>query len=180
MSDFVKKLPKLDFDKSKNILMIVAVIVIIYMIVVFGKDIVSGIEGIFGVAKNPVVDAAAQAGIDANMSSANPSSPFSPALYNNNQDASTLDYGTLQDMATKIYNSGSSLPNWLGGGADGQAGLAQFKKCNNKVDVSNLVVVFEQMYGKDLYDFISAQYTTDTGKIALSQILTFVNNLPTT
>lgn len=179
MSDFVKKLPKLDLDKSKNILMIVAVIVIIYMIVVFGKDIVDGIESIFGVTKNPQVDAATKAAIDANMSSANPSSPFSPALYNNNQDASTLEYATLQDMANKIYNSVSALPNWISP-PDAQMGLSQFKKCNNKVDVSNLTVVFEQMYNKDLYDYISANYTSGGSVIALQQILSFVNSLPTT
>jgi hypothetical protein len=162
-------------DKSKNILMIVAVIVIIYMIVVFGKDLVNGIEGIFGIKTDPVSAAASNAAIAGNMSSSNPSSPFSPNLYTNNPDASTLDYQTLQDMASKIKGSVSLLPNWISP-ADGPTGLANIKRCNNQVDVSNLVVVFQQLYSADLYDFMAANYTP----VITQQILNFVNALPTT
>lgn len=159
--------------------MIVAVIVVIFIIVKFGSDIMKGIESIFGITSNPTVDAAQQAAINANMSSANPSSPFSPQLYNNNQDASTLDYSTLKDMADRIYGSVSALPNWLSP-ADAQTGLSVIKQCNNKVDVSNLVVVFQQVYNKDLYDYMSANYTSGSGVIGMQQIINFVNALPTT
>lgn len=179
MANILNKIPQMDLGKAKNIVMIVVVVLVIYVIVKFGGSLVTEIEGIFGIAPpNPTVTAASQAAINTNTSSANPSSPFSPQMYNNNPDASTLDYATLKSMADSIAGSVSVLPNFLSP-ADAQVGLAAIKQCNNQVDVSNLVVVFQQLYGKDLYDYMSKNYSSNSGVIGMQQIINFVNALPT-
>lgn len=170
---------KIDFNTAKGAVMLGAVVVIIIVIVFFGKDLVQGVEKLFGsigsglgiTTPQAVTDANA-ANIKANLSSANPSSPFSPAMYNNNPDASTLDYATLSNMAGQIYESGGIFS------ASGSSGLAAIKQCNNQIDVSNLSIVFQQLYNLDLYDYMASQYQSNTNVLALNQILSFVSNLP--
>lgn len=117
--------------------------------------------------------------LQSNTTTSTSSSAWSPALYNANPDASTLDYPTLQSIAKSIYDSVSSLPNWMVSPSSSQA-LAAIKQAQNQVDVSNLVIVFQQLYNEDLYDYMARNYTSDVNIQGLNQITNFVNSLPLT
>src|ERR1700748_2987258 len=140
------KLPDMSKDKAVKIGAMIVVIVIVVMIVVFGKEIIGFIQKLFG--SDPQAAAAKQTVQDSNMASSNPNSPFSPDLYNNDPDDSTLDYPTLQSMCQGIKDAVSILPNFVSP-PDGAEMFAQFKMCNNKIDVSNFAVVFQQLYNQD-------------------------------
>lgn len=87
--------------------------------------------------------------------------PFSPGLYNTNPDASTIDYNTLVSLAGQINDMkpgfwGQLMKNGLDGNALYQ--LIQ-QNCRNQIDVSNLAIVFQQLYGQDLLTWL---WTPDT------------------
>jgi hypothetical protein len=173
---------KLTPDKIKMIAIIAAVVVVIWIVVEFGGDVGGAINSVLesiGVKDEPQITAAKNAVISANISSANPSSPFNPALYNNNPDASTLTFAQLQNMAGLINTAVSILPNWLSA-PNGAQCLAAIKQCNNQVDVSNLAIVFGQLTNDDLYDFLATNLTNDVNIEVMQQIVTFVTALPTT
>lgn len=175
------KLPKVTQEQAKGLSILAIVAVIIIIVFIFGKDLKNVFDNILtdlGLKTDPITKLAQDNALAANMSSSNPSSAFSPSLYNNNPDQSTLDYPTLQGMSQTIWNSVSPLPNWLVA-PNSSAALAAIKQCNNKVDVSNLTVVFQQSYSQDLYDYMAKNYTDNTNIQGLNQILNFVNGLPT-
>jgi hypothetical protein len=176
---FIKKM---NLNTAKGILIVAVIIFIIYVLVEFGGDIEAAVKSILtglGLEK-PAIQQQAEATIQANsVSASTPNSPWSPQLYQNNPDASTLDYQTLVNMADSIYGSRSALWTWLVD-SDASLGFTQIKMCNNKIDVSNLVVVFQQEYQQDLLTFMEMNYTSAPNEVILQQIITFVNNLPNT
>lgn len=161
---------------------VVIVVVVLWIVIEFGGTLGSALKNLLtqlGITK-PAIQTQAEGTIQqTSAASSNPSSPWSPNLYNSNPDASTLDYGTLQSMAQQINGSVSILPNWLISPNASEA-LAAIKNCNNQIDVSNLVVVYSQMYSSDLYTFLEMNYTSAPNEVILQQIIQFVNNLPTT
>lgn len=181
-NEVAKYLKSFDITKAKTVLTIVIVLIIIWVLIEFGGDFSAALNSVMtwlGVKESP-----AQAAADATVSqqsSANASStsPWNPALYNNNPDASTLDYQTLVSMAETIYGT---QENWalLRFNSDPTTAFAQIKQCNNKIDVSNLVVVFQQEYSEDLYTFMSSNYNGSSSEVIFQQIINFVNNLPNT
>ena|SRR5271163_1740298 len=171
-----------NIDNAKKIAIVAIVIVVIWVLVEFGGDFQSAITSILTTLglKKPAVVAAAESTIQATATtSSNPSSPWSPTLYANNPDASTLDFPTLTNISDTIYATVSFFPTWLID-ANGAGGLAAMKQLNNQVDVSNLVQVFQQSYNKDLYTFFESNYTSQINEVVLTQIITFVNALPAT
>lgn len=175
---------KVDAGKGKSYAIIGIVIVVIIIVFVFGGEIIGLLTKLFHPLSDPKGDAAQKQVDDADLSSTNPNSPFNPAMYNDNPGASTLDYSVLQSMAKNIKSAVPFiLPNFMSP-PDGTQMFAQFKMCNNQIDVSNLAVVFQQMYDQDLYTFVSQNLQSWIG-IAdsinvqlLAQIISFVKQLP--
>lgn len=173
---------KVTEQNGKGLAILAVVAVVIVLVVFFAKDIKAVLQNLLvslGLEKDPATALAEGNAMAGNISSANPSSPFSPAMYTNNPGASTLDYPTLQTMAKTIYDSVSWLPNIIDTPSASQA-LAAIKQCNNQVDVSNLTVVFKDMYNDDLYDYMARNYTSSLTVQAMNQIINFVSTLPTT
>lgn len=169
-------LKKMNLTKAQGILIAAVVIVIIWVLVEFGGDIQGAISSILttlGLKKPAVVQGAESTIQQTSTLSSNPNSPWSPNLYNNNPDASTLDYQTLINISDIIYSKLQALFS-----TDGAGILAEFKQLNNQIDVSNLVVVFAgEGYG-DLYTQLEMGMESQTNEVILQQIITFVNNLP--
>lgn len=175
--DFLKKM---DVNKAKTIIIVAVVIFIIYVLIEFGGDFEAAIKSIFvglGLEKSDIQKSAEGTIQNTSAASSNPTSPWSPQLYQNNPDASTLDYQTLVQMADDIYNTPWSLV-YLRFSTDASKALSVIKQCNNKIDVSNLVVVFQQQHQQDLYTFMEMNYTSAANEVILQQIISFVNNLP--
>lgn len=57
-------------------------------------------------------------------------------------------------------------------------GLAAIKECVNKVGVSWVVDMFNRLYQKDLLAWLQQKYDRRDQVAVLSQIVTYVNNLP--
>ncbi len=166
----------MNLNTAKGIAILAVVIIVIWILVVFGKDLegaVSSILTTLGLKKPSVVTGAEGTIQSESKLSADPTSPWSPNLYNNNPGASTLDYQTLVNISDTIYGKLQALFS-----TDGAGILAQFKLLNNKIDVSNLVVVFQQEGYGDLYTQLEMGMTSQSNEVILQQIITFVNNLP--
>lgn len=182
MSGFNAK--TVDVAQGKSYVIIGVVVIILIIVFVFGDQIIAiikNIGGALGAAPPPKEEVDAMNAIrNADLSSeTDPNGPFGQALYTNNPDASTLDYSTLKTMADNINSAVSILPDFIKA-PDGAAMLAQIKMCNNQIDVSNLVVVFSQLHGDDLYDYMVKHLANSNGEniITMQQIISYVQKLP--
>lgn len=86
--------------------------------------------------------------------------PLGAGPFTANPDASTMDYDTLTALAAKINDAGAP---WYSGltksGGDWSAVYNVIQQyCTNQVDVSNLAVAFQEIYGQDLLNWM---YTPD-------------------
>lgn len=171
-------LKKIDLKKGETIVIIVVVIFLIWVLVEFGGDVEGAISQLLidiGL-KKPAVQLGAESSIQqTSQASSNPSSPWSPNLYNANPDASTLDYQTLVNIADNINSTMETVWPFS---PDGANILSEFKLLNNQIDVSNLVEVFQQEGYGDLYTKLEMNLTSAQNEVILSQIITFVNSLP--
>lgn len=94
--------------------------------------------------------------VDAYLLSRDQTDPFGPALYNANADASTLDYNTLVTIAGQINDM---KPGFWGqltkSGMDGYSLYLLIQQyLPTQTDVSNLAIVFQQLYGTDLLTWL--------------------------
>jgi hypothetical protein len=164
--------------KSLGIILLVVAIIFVggYLIIqTYGSlsNFFSSIFGKIGLGAPDAETTSATATVaSSDMQSSNPNSPFSPNLYNNNPDASTLDFATLQSLCTQIYNSVGFFSNTP------DSALAAIRNCQNQIDVSNLSIQFNNQYSRDLYDYMSGNFTNTQGVEIMAQIITYVKNLP--
>lgn len=188
MSDGLAVAKKFDFNTAKGVVMITVVVVIVILLIVFGKQIgtfISGlgnsINNLLGFSKPAAIQKADDIGTNADFTSGiDPNGPWSPNLYNANPDESTLDYSTLLDMCNKITGAVDPfLPNSIDPPVGAEI-FAQFKLCQNKIDVSNLVVVFQQVKGGDLYTYVTHNlYNNNQSNQTIgAEIITYVDSLP--
>lgn len=181
---------KLKPDNAKAIAIILVVVVVLaiggyYLSKTFGSigsilnkvgGVVEGVtDGLGLTTPKPVTDAQAAA-LAGNMASTNPNSPFSQNLYLSAPSGSIIDPGTnggtyTTDIAEKIWDAAGF---WS---TDGQAMLGAIKQLATKAQVSYLTYQFQMVYGKDLYDWLASQLTSNSNVIALQQIINYVNAL---
>lgn len=175
-----KYLKNFDINKAKTVLTIVIVIIIIWVLIEFGGDFQAALSKLMvwlGVKESPQKSSADSTVSQQSSANANSSSPWNPSLYNNDPGDSTLDYQTLVNMAETIYNTSVNYA-LLRFNSDPTTAFSAIKQCNNKIDVSNLVVVFQQQYNEDLYTFMQNNYNGSSSEVIFQQIINFVNNLP--
>lgn len=175
-------LKSFDVQKAKTVLIIAVVIIILWVLISFGGDFQAALDQVMvwlGVKQSPQKTAADSTVSQQSAANASSTSPWNPSLYTNNPDASTLDYQTLLNMAETIYNTSVSWV-YLRFNSDPTTAFSAIKQCNNKIDVSNLVVVFQQQYSLDLYTFMQNNYNGSSSEVIFQQIINFVNNLPNT
>lgn len=166
-------------DKMHFIIVMAVVIVLIFVFANpsgFFKAIFNGIinavgsvgNGIatgVGQASNQISNSDPQQAADAiaanidyfNKNVGNASSMWNASLYNANQDKSNLDYATLKNCCQNIYEEGlgtsifgHQLTNGSAYNVYNPTGVPSLATCQSKVDVSNMVVVYQQLYGNDL------------------------------
>lgn len=178
--------------------MTLVISIVIVLLVIFGKQIFAWIRssfaGLIGPGGLGIGDQVTQKNNDSAeyignyQHSRNSSGPFSPSLYTNNPDASTMTFAQLVDVCNQITSASVGTLARLFGKVDGDEDqmVNAFKNnCQNQIDVSNLSIVFKQETGVDLLDYIGG--TGDgfgTGFISLANIdktadlLKWISNLP--
>ncbi len=93
--------------------------------------------------------------------------PFGAGPYNANAAASTMDFDTLSALAGKINDAGPGFWSGLtksGGDWSVVFGILQ-QYCTNQVDVSNLSIVFNQLYGQDIINWMDDPNNMGNGAI---------------
>lgn len=122
------------------------------------------------------------------MASRGANDPFGAGPYTNNPDASNLTFDQLSSIAGAIHDAGSGTFFWLTGiTGNWQTMLAQIQQyCTSQIDVSNLGIVFQQLYGQDMLTWMSDVTNLLNGSInggvsnveGLQQIIKYVLALP--
>lgn len=184
-------LQKLKPDNAKAIAIILVVIVVLviggyWVSKTFGSisgligkigDGVKGVTDGLGITTPTNVQNAIDANVAANLTSAVAGSPFSYNLYLAAPSGSITDPGTnggtyTSDIAKQIWNAAGFFST------DGQSMLSAFKGLGSKAQVSYLAYQFNEIYNKDLYDWLGTQLTSNNNQVVLQQIQTYVNSLP--
>lgn len=168
------KLEEIDIQKGKAIVTIVVIVVIIAVIVIFGKNIMDFINKLFG-KDDPQQQAARDKLKDYNYQASNPTSPFSPKLYQNRPKGAII---IPEDVARDIISEIAASVGPFGWFTDANEGYAAIQKCNTQADVSYCATLFQSSFQSDLYNYMSRYYTSGDDVVVMNQILNFVKNLP--
>ncbi len=114
--------------------------------------------------------------------------PFGAGPYNANPDASTMTFDQLSSLAGAIHDAGPGTFFWLTsitGNWNTMFTLIQ-QNCTNQVDVSNLSIVFQQLYGQDLLSWMYTDSNLGNASInagvsnieGLQKLIQYVLQLP--
>lgn len=114
--------------------------------------------------------------------------PFGAGPYTANPDASNLTFDQLSSIAGAIHDAGPGTFFWLTSiTGDWTKMMAQIQQyCSTQIDVSNLSIVFQQLYGQDMltwmYDVPNLGNPAINGGISnvegLQKIIQYVLALP--
>lgn len=117
-----------------------------------------------------------------------PNDPFGAGPYTANPDASNLTFDQLTSIAGAIHDAGPGTFFWLTGiTGNWTQMLAQIQQyCTSQIDVSNLGIVFQQLYGQDMLTWMSDVENLLNGAInggvsnveGLQKIIQYVLALP--
>lgn len=197
MSDF--KMPEIPEGGKKVIGYFAALVLLTILLILFGKQISAWIRaGFAALADGAVKGLGGSVITDANVSdenfigdyvaNRNSSSPFAPDLYTNNPDSSTMTFDQLVAVCKQITDASVGAFDRFFGKINGDedAMVNAFKNnCQNQVDVSNLGIVFKQVNGVDLLNYLSGKgdgygtgFVTLDNANATANLLKWISNLP--
>lgn len=170
-------------EKAKAaVYIMIAAVIIIIVIILFKKgmgvfdSITGGVSSVFeflGLKKSEediaLENAAKQAEEQANLTD----SPFNPKFYKTAPTGTPLiTSATASRLAGQIWDSVGVLYD------DPEAGFAAIKQCRNWAQVSFLADMFNNKYGRDLYQWLAIKYDTSHQKKILTQIVAYARALP--
>ena len=162
-----------------RVLMPIIIIIIIYFIITKGwkgfKDALSSPFKSLGWMNNDAENnAIAASDKSVNKILSMPvNNPFDPNLYTKAPSgAKLITMAAANSIAQQIYDAIGTVydtPTQI---------VAAFKKLSYKTQVSFLSKVFADKYKLDLFSFLTEKLDTTAQKIALGQIIDYVNSLP--
>lgn len=160
----------------------IAILVIVVVIIAIkqGSKIFDGIFGAFGTvgeklgikdtaAEKAVKEALAAAATQANSAA----SPFNPTFYKKIPAGTTIfSSSKAATLAHQIYDSVGTMYD------DPESGFAAFKQCTSWAKVSQLCDKFNELFGKDAYDWLTLKYDTSKQRDTLLKITNYCFALP--
>lgn len=158
-------------NQYKTLAIIAAVAVVFF---VFGKRLLAIVDKIL-IATGLQDSAVEQAIADAAGVASDVGSPFSPNYQVNLRKKGPvylLYKNTAQAVARQIYESVGTVYDTP------EQGLAAFKQLRYKSQVSQVADEFQINYKADLFNWLQSRYDRDSQKEVLSQILKYVDSLP--
>lgn len=167
--------------KAGNIIKIVLIGAVVLLVVYVLYKTFTGVSGAIDsvledlhLKDDPATVAAKQAVQAAiNVSTSGSANAWSPVFHEGCPEGTILPTSaSAQAIAEQIYDSVGSFYD------SPEDGLAAIKECQNKAAVSWIVDMFNQQYQKDLLSWLQQKYDTRNQLDILSQITTYVSNLP--
>jgi hypothetical protein len=167
-------------ENAKAMVILLGGVVVIVLLVVFVNKTFGGLKNFFGsitdglgITDSPERAAAKQAVSNATAASANVGSPWSPQFYKNAPaGASLITQAGADNLAAQIWDSVGIFS------ADIQEAYGAFKQLHAKSQVSFLADRFYQNYQKDLFSWLTLQYTKmGSPDPVLQQISNYVDGL---
>jgi hypothetical protein len=170
-------------DKVKTGLIILVVLIILFVIFIAvktGANWVKGISDTFSGffeaigLKADEDDKKANADVKAVDEKANSTtSPFNPTFYKTAPAGTALMTTTKRtQLAHQIYDSVGIMYD------DPESGLGAIKQCTNWCMVSLVADKFNELFGKDLYDWLRIKYDTTKQKDTLAKMVNYSFSLP--
>lgn len=171
-------------DNAKALIILIAGLVAVIVIVVFIQktfggisNMVSSIGSSLGFTDTPAQAATKAAIASATTQSASPASPWSPQYFQNAPSGATiLTQAAADAIAGQIWDSVGmfSFTTDIG------EAVAAIKELSTQAQVSFVAYRFNALYQKDLFSWLTLQYTKmGTPDPSLQTIVDYVNNLPT-
>ena len=167
-------------ENSKAIIILIGGLVVIVLLVIFVNKTFGGLKAFFGsitdglgLTDSPERAATKQAVSNATAKSANTSSPWSPQYYKNAPaGAALLTQAATDALAAQIWDSVGIFTT------DIQEAYGAIKQLRAKSQVSFLADRFYSLYSKDLFSWLTLQYTKmGSPDPVLQQISNYVDGL---
>lgn len=167
-------------ENAKALVILIAGLVAVVVIVVFISKTFGGLKSFFGsitdglgLTDSPERAQQKQAVANAETASASVGSPWSPQFYKNAPSgASLMTQASADALAGQIWDSVGIFST------DIQEAYAAIKQLHAKSQISFLADRFNTLYNKDLFSWLTLQYTKmGTPDPVLSQIINYVNGL---
>lgn len=170
-------------DKAKAIVyVLVAVTVIVLIFVVLKKvgnifDNIGGAAGSFlekiGLKETEEERKRKAEAEEAAKRATQNDSPFNPKLYKTAPAGTKIvTKATAEKLAKQIWDSVGAIYD------DPEAGFAAIKQCTNWATVSWLSDVFNEKYGRDLYEWMKIKYDRNSQVEILTKIVNYAFSLP--
>jgi hypothetical protein len=167
-------------ENAKAIVILIAGLAAVVIVIVFVNKTFGGLKNFFGsitdglgITDSPERAASKQAVANATAASANVNSPWSPQYYKSAPAGAALTTQSYADtLAGQIWDSVGIFT------ANIDEAYAAFKQLSAKSQVSFLADRFNTLYNKDLFSWLTLQYTKmGTPDPVLAQITNYVNGL---
>lgn len=168
-------------ENSKALIILIGGVVAIIVIVVFIQKTFGGISNLFGsvsdalgITDSPEAAANKAAVAAATNESATTTSPWSPAFFQQSPAGTTIMTQAAADaINAQIWDSVGIFST------DINEALGAIKECSTQAQVSFLSWRFNIVYNKDLFTWLTLQYTKmGTPDPTLATLINYVNNLP--
>lgn len=168
-------------DNAKAIVILVAGLVAVIVIVVFLNKTFGGIAQAFGsvtdalgITDSEATKANKQAVANAQNQAASTGSPWSPQFYKSAPSGShIMTQATADALALEVWNSVGIFSTSI------EDVYAAMKQLGYQTQISFLADRFNALYNKDLFSWLTLQYTKmGTPDPVLSTIIDYVNSLP--
>ncbi len=167
-------------ENAKAIVILIAGLAAVVIVIVFVNKTFGGLKNFFGsitdglgITDSPERAATKQAVANATASSANVASPWSPQYYKNAPaGAALITQASADKLAAQIWDSVGIFTT------DIEEAYAAFKQLRAKSQVSFLADRFNALYQKDLFSWLTLQYTKmGSPDPVLAQISGYVDGL---